>query len=314
MRRIGAGAAALAAGMALAGCQTDGGPAIALTTGESGRAAELARLEANRDFRVLAAGPDRLSLMARARPVVVEPMAGLCIGAETVELTEGGVFAAIADCPASAPGPRFAGLVTVSVGPGRLLEPGPGRGRDLRRMRDYLGTVPGRVMLARTAGAEDVRLIEARMIDEGLYVHVREGGGDQASDLFAPDFWRALVEINARFVLVTVSGFAGGGLAPEDMLAALAAQVVRLKTANGQRASADETRIAARAAGQDARDGAGGERTAAVAPADRPGSAPRPAPRPADAAPAARPGRRGAGPTTAPTQAPAAPARPPGAV
>jgi len=131
---------------------------------------------------------------------------------------------------------------------------------------------------------------------------VREGAGGGAP-LFAPDFWRALVEVNARLVLVTVSAFAGGGLDDRDMLAVLAAQVVRLKAANGQKPHADERRLARAAAATLTGEEAGAEPIQRRAARDAPERAvpvPVPVPRPGDAG----------GVTSAPPDAPVVPERP----
>ena len=239
--------AALAVLALLGACQTTGGPLVEVTPGESRVEAELARQKANRDFRIDSVAPGRIRLIARARPVVIEPAEGLCLSPEATELTERGVFAVVADCLPPGGAAAFPGLITVSVAAEPMYPSGPGRKRELRRMRDFLGTAPGLAMLARGSGETGVRLEDVRAIDEGLYVHVHETGTAEDA-LFAPGFWRALLEINDRLVLVTVSGLAGGGLDEEAMLAVLATQVARLKTANGQRPVEAELRLA-RAAG-----------------------------------------------------------------
>lgn len=316
MKCILAGAMLALAGL-VAGCQTDGAASLGLTPGASRVEDELARVSANRDFRLVSVGAERLRVVARSRPVVIEPAAGLCIDARTVELGDGGVFAAISGCAGNRAGVSdFPGLVTVSLAAGRMLDPGPARDRELRRMRDLLGTVPGRAMLARGGLPEQVRLIEVREVDEGLYVNVEEDVGEGAV-LFEPVFWRALIELNARLVLVTVSGFQGGGLAGEEMLGVLAAQVARLKRVNGQKPAPEERRLSARAAevlghrtaGTDAGSGgdAGSGRQARGAQGDGPERAaamPEPARRPGAAASDA------AGARTGPGRAPAAPPRP----
>jgi len=221
--------------------------AVQVTPGESGLAEEVARVRANRDFRIDSVTPGRLRLIARGRRLVLEPVAGLCLQPETLELTGAGVFVAVADCAQGAvPPARLAGLITLSVAAEPMFDGPEGRDGALRRMRDFLGTVPGNGMLGRGGG--EARLVATRTLRDALYVRVAEPG-PPAGALFAPEFWRAFAEINGRLVLVTVSGIEGGGLDGEAMLAVLAAQLARLRTANGGTADADEARLAAAAPG-----------------------------------------------------------------
>jgi len=146
--------AALAVLAFLGACQTTGAPLVEVTPGESRVEAELARQKANRDFRIDSVAPERIRLIARARPVVIEPADGLCLSPEATELTERGVFAVVADCLPPGGAAAFPGLITVSVAAEPMYPSGPGRKRELRRMRDFLGTAPGLAMLARgSAGA-----------------------------------------------------------------------------------------------------------------------------------------------------------------
>jgi hypothetical protein len=234
-------------GLLLAGCQTAGpeaGGALAVTAPPG-------------PVSVSAIEPQRAVVVARGRMVVLEPLPGLCLTPEAVEVTEKGAFAVVADClearaatPATSP---FPALITLSVADQPLFADGEDRYQMLRTMRDFLGSAPGLAMLGRDGVAGVVSLIETRMMDDVLYVHVREvpsrngasrAGEPDAPGLFAPGFWRAFTEVEGRLVLVTVSCFRDRPLDDERMLGLLAAQVGRLRAANGVAIPAEEARLA----------------------------------------------------------------------
>lgn len=224
----------------LAGCETVPQP------GQSGRAAEIERVRANRDFSIVSVTPARIDLVARGQAIRLEPLPGLCLSGDALDLTASGVFAVVADCAAgdAAPGPSFPGLITMSVGAEPLFEDGLPEVVALRRIRDFVGTVPGLAMLARNGDPQGVRLVGTRRIGGALYAHVEEAEADDT--VFARQFWRAFVEIEDRLVLVTVLPLADAALPSGGVLSALAAQVAQLRRSNGLPAVGEEDSLAVR--------------------------------------------------------------------
>jgi hypothetical protein len=299
--------------MLLSGC-------LQLEPGLSGRDAELSRTGSATPaeaapggaFRIVEAGPARAVVSARGRRVTIAPVEGLCLAGDALDTSGAGAFAVIAECVAEgraegeALPPGFAGLVTVSVSGEPMFGEG-GRERALRRLRDFLGTVPGLALLGRNGSGRTVEMVESRRIGDSLYVHVHDRHQGELA-LLAPDFWRAFVEIEGRLVLVTVSGFRDRPLPEDEMLAVLAAQVARLREANGMAPEAAE-RALARGAGAvlvPVARRAEGTRPAAGDPALRAADASEPTGTP----PPRRRPAASAGARPAPAVAPRAPARP----
>jgi len=237
----------------LAGCQTTG------TTGRSLVAEELARLETNALFRVEEVDPELAYVTADGARVAIRPVEGLCLTSESIELTESGVFAVIADCLTETDPersgrtekgetvyrlpPPFPGLMTLSVSAEPMFDRPGDRDGALDEMERFLASPEGLALLGRNGSPDKVEMVEAKRLGDALYVHVKDGatGG---LPLLAPEFWRAFVEVRGRLVLVTVSGFRDRPLDDGVMLAVLAAQVARLREANEAPEVAREVELA----------------------------------------------------------------------
>lgn len=308
------------------------GAALATGAGESAVDAELDRIDHegpafNRlpkgPFAVTEAHHARAVVVARGRPVAIEPVEGLCLAVDEMDTGSSGAFVVIADCitetaaTADALPPSFAGLLTVSISGEPMFPADTGRASALRELRDFLGSDAGRKLLGRDREGGAATLLEARQIGDALYVRVRDGQGGRLA-LLDPEFWRAFVEIEDRLLLVTVSGFQDRPMDPERMLGLLAAQVARLRSANGAAAFAAEESLAERidgvrtgAAGRT--DPSGGINALRRQVAERsppPVRAPRPAGRVVAAVSNAGSGPVEGGTKRAPKAAPVAPRRP----
>ena len=186
----GLAAGALAALVLLAGCESPG------LVGESKVERELERVRprASGDFAVENASHAGADVVARGRALRLEPVEGLCLGHEAVEISPEGVFAVVTDCIGSGPDtsagalPRaFPGMVTISVAVRPMFDAAVPRARALRRLRDFLGSAPGLRMLGRNGAGEAVRMLDSRRIGDALYVHVHDDH-DSGLGLLAPGF------------------------------------------------------------------------------------------------------------------------------
>jgi len=91
-------------------------------------------------------------------------------------------------------------------------------------------TEPGRAALARDGRAASVDILETRRSGETLYLHaIDRSGGPRAA---AEDYWRALFDIDGRFVTVSLVGLTATPISRDEGLATLAAQIERLVDVN----------------------------------------------------------------------------------
>ncbi len=236
--------AGLAAALLLAGCEAPG---------FSNREAEFERLRGERGFAVLERGAARTVFAANGREVAVEPPDGYCLDEESIAVTRRSAFVLVADCihdheAALANGessdhlPRaFPGILTVTVSGEAAFG---GEPEALATFQTLLGSEAGGRLLGRGDSSAPGDIVAMRRVDGTLYVLIEETPAEGSESILAPRFWRAFAEVNGRLVLVTVSGFNDRPLGEGEMLTFLAAQMGELRQANGQPASADETRIA----------------------------------------------------------------------
>lgn len=222
----------------LAGCAS-------LELGKSGRGAELARQHAGESVVLLKAEEKRAVFEVRGRAVIIEPPEGYCLDADSAITTRRLGFVLVADCLQSPAESIFPGILTVSVSG----EPIDGTGSDLDDLEALLESERGRRLLGRSPSHRPGAIVATRRIGGALYVLVEEKPDGKAR-ILQPRFWRAFVTIHDRLALVTVSGFADRPVAEDAMLAFTAAEVARLRRANGLPPDPEEDEIAAAAPGR----------------------------------------------------------------
>ncbi|MGF1502866.1 MAG: hypothetical protein ACFBSD_13720 [Paracoccaceae bacterium] len=216
---------------------------LGLEPGEDTVTAELGRVRAAGDFQALELSARAARIRARGVEVALAPANGLCIADDSFEASLRGAFLVVSDCVTEgAHGalgteielpPVFPGIVTVLVSGTPMHAADVSPDAAIAELQAFLATEAGLTMLGRNGEGAAAELIEAEPIGATLYVHVRDGHSGTLS-LLADDFWRAFLEVEGRLMLVTVSGFRDRPLPPEEMQAALAAQVTAIERANGE--------------------------------------------------------------------------------
>ncbi|MEM7177558.1 MAG: hypothetical protein AAGD47_09675 [Pseudomonadota bacterium] len=231
--------------------------ACGLERGESGLAAELARVKSKNGFAVLRQSSSMAEIAAQGRKIRIAPIDGLCLASEAFDVSSRGVFALIADCGGEARSvsvsasdgsrtvdlpPSFPGVMTVSIS-GEYGVDLSGGADTLDELGTFLRTGNGKKLLGRGGAPETVEIVEMRRIGDALYVQVLDRGGDTLQ-VFSQTFWRAFLPINQRLVLTTISGFSARPIGSEEMLSFLALQVAEMRRVNGGPIYDDEVRVA----------------------------------------------------------------------
>ena len=126
---------------------------------------------------------------------------------------------------AFAPRPDVPGVVTVSV------ESEAGASPSTEDLESYVLTEQGRAALARDGRAGSVDILETRRQDDLLFLHSQDRSALPGA---SPDTWRALFDLDGRFISVSLFGLSDRPIGRREGLATLTAQIAELRAANGR--------------------------------------------------------------------------------
>ncbi len=178
------------------------------------------------DFNVTRKAPEQIRL---PDGLVVAGARGWCIDRATTRTGGDASVVVLGSCAAIAqdaflPRPLVPGVVTVSVEDTATGVP------PTDTLEAFLVTEPGRAALARDGRATSIDILETRRSGETLYLHAVDRSGWPRS--LAQDYWRALFDIDGRFVTVSLVGLTTKPISRDDGLATLDAQIERLFDVN----------------------------------------------------------------------------------
>ena len=198
------------AGVALAGCD----PTLA---GLSGPAASRTRVD------------------VAGQPVVIAAPPGFCVDPKSTAVGADGAFVLMSDCAllgaTASKRPPVGAVLTASVSPGGLGGEGDDEASSLDELQDFARTREGRALLGRSGQPDRVRILSTQVQGEVLYVLVEDRGRLPIPGLDRR-FWRAFLEVNGRMTALSVLGFEGAGVGPQDALNQLAALAAAIRAAN----------------------------------------------------------------------------------
>ena len=126
---------------------------------------------------------------------------------------------------AAAPQPDVPGVFTVSVEREAAGTPSP------EALEQFFVSETGRAALARDGKSESVEILETRQDNGRFFMHMND---ESVLPGASPSTWRALFDLEGRFVSVTLYGLRDKPIKPDDGLATLEAQVDRLVAANAR--------------------------------------------------------------------------------
>ncbi len=124
---------------------------------------------------------------------------------------------------ALAPSPDVAGLVTVSV------DGQPGSSPTAEQLEGFFATDAGRAALARDGQADSVEILGTLRRDDLLFLHASDDSAGPGTDT---DIWRALFDLEGRFISVSLYGLIDEPISESEGLATLTAQIDSLRAAN----------------------------------------------------------------------------------
>lgn len=173
------------------------------------------------------AAPERIAL---PDGLIVAGARGWCVDRQSSRSGRGTSVVVLASCAAIsrnalAARPDVPGVVTVSV------ESAPGSASSPAALEAFFGTATGRAALARDGDAGSIDILETRREGDLLFLHARDRSIPQGA---SSDTWRAIFDLDGRFVAVSLYGLRGRPIPPPAAFHTLAAHVDRLKDANGR--------------------------------------------------------------------------------
>lgn len=171
--------------------------------------------------------PDRIAL---PDGTIVAGAKGWCVDTATSRAQGDTAVVVLGSCAAIAgnalaPRPDVPGLVTVSV------EAEAGYVPNSQELESFFVTEAGRAILARDGRAESVDILETQRDENLLYLHAYDKSVPSGS---AADIWRALFDLEGRFVSVSLYGKQGVPIERDEGLETLARQVDELRLVNGR--------------------------------------------------------------------------------
>ncbi len=179
-------------------------------------------------FNITRNAPGKIQL---ADGLVIAGARGWCVDQATTRTGGDAAVVVLGSCAAIArnallPRPSVPGVVTVSVEnqANGVLPP--------EVLEAYLVTETGRAALARDGRATSLDILETRRSGETLYLHALDRSGWPKNA--AEDYWRALFDIDGRFVTVSLVGLTKTPISRDDGLATLDAQIERLVDVNSK--------------------------------------------------------------------------------
>jgi hypothetical protein len=179
-------------------------------------------------------GADRTVVTVSGQPVTIAAPRGFCVDHTSTTVNSAGAFVLVGDCAllgaAQANGVPVGAVLTASVSSG--FTAGVPAEQTLSELEEFFGTARGRAIVGRSGDAARTRVLQTRTRNNVLYVLV-EDRGQQRIPGVEQRFWRAFLDVSDRMVALSVLGFQGAGVGPEQGLAYLQSFADAIQRANG---------------------------------------------------------------------------------
>jgi hypothetical protein len=187
-----------------------------------------------------AAGPSRARLNVAGQAVTIAAPPGFCVDKESITSSADGAFVLMSDCGllGAASGDRkpVGAALTASISTGGFVGEGDTAAGSLEDLKEFAATPEGRAVLGRGGRSDRVRILNTQVSGDVLYILVEDRGAAPIAGIDR-QFWRAFLEVNGRLVALSVLGFEGAGIGPQDALNQLAALARATQAANPRAAA-----------------------------------------------------------------------------
>jgi hypothetical protein len=180
-----------------------------------------------------AGSPSRTQVNVAGQAITIAAPPGFCIDEGSTAVTGDGAFVLMSDCGllAGRGGGRkpVGAALTASVSAGGLT--GEGDTGSLDEIAEFAGTADGRAVLGRSGRPDQVRVLATHRQDGVLYLLIEDRGPLPIAGIDR-QFWRAFLEVDGRMAALSVLGFTGAGIGPQEGLNQLAALAAAMRRAN----------------------------------------------------------------------------------
>lgn len=185
---------------------------------------------------MMSGSPTRTTLNVAGQPVTLAAPPGFCIDSSSTSVTAEGAFVLMSDCAllgsaGDAERRRIGAALTASVSAGGLAGEGDDPAQDLAGLAEFAATPEGRAVLGRSGRSDHVRILATETRRDVLYLLVEDRGPQPVAGIDRR-FWRAFLELDGRMTVLSVLGFEGAGIDPQQGLNHLVAFADALQSAN----------------------------------------------------------------------------------
>lgn len=178
--------------------------------------------------------PSRATVSVAGAAVTIAAPAGFCIDSGSTNQTADGAFLLLGDCallagPGGTASTPVRAALTASVSTGGFGE--GDAASSLGDLQAFAASPAGLAALGRSGQVARIRILATQTRGEVLYVLVEDRGRLPIAGIDR-QFWRAFLEVNDRMTALSVLGFEGTGLTPQDGLTLLVRFADAVQAAN----------------------------------------------------------------------------------
>jgi len=176
----------------------------------------------------------RTTVDVAGRALTVAAPAGFCIDRASTAVSDAGAFVLMSDCALLGGGgaPSVGAAMTASISTGGLGGEGDDPVQSLTDLAEFVASGEGRALLGRSGQPGAVRILASQQQGDVLYVLVEDRGRQPIAGIDRR-FWRAFLEVDDHMVVLSVLGFEGAGVDPQQGLDLLAGLAAAMQAANG---------------------------------------------------------------------------------
>jgi hypothetical protein len=179
-------------------------------------------------------GAARTTVSVAGQRINIAAPPGFCVDPRSTNVTPQGAFVLVSDCGLLGNRSRAATETIGAAMTASISTQGLGAGgtaQSLAEVEHIASTAEGRADLGRSGQAGRVRILTTQTQGDVLYILVEDRGPQPVAGV-EPQFWRAFLEVKGRITALSVLGFQGSGVSPQQSLSYLASFATAIQQAN----------------------------------------------------------------------------------
>lgn len=179
-------------------------------------------------------GAARTTVSVAGERINIAAPPGFCIDRHSTNVTPEGAFVLVSDCGLLGNRTRAATKTIGAAMTASISTQGLGAGgtaQSLAEVEAFASTSEGRAVLGRSGQVSRIRILDTQTKGDVLYILVEDRGAQPVAGV-ERQFWRAFLEVKGRMTALSVLGFQGSGVSPQQSLNYLASFATAIQQAN----------------------------------------------------------------------------------